>query len=117
MNDLLLGARLMFVGGRPGWTRTVMTALGVGIGVALLLLAAAVPAALQARAARAGARSTSPPQGQFWSVGNTVLMKSVDTQFHGRAVRGYLVLAGGPAAPVPPGLAVLPADGELAVSP
>ena len=117
MNDLLLGARLMFVGGRPGWTRTVMTALGVGIGVALLLLAAAVPAALQARAARAGARFTSPPQGQFWSVGNTVLMKSVDTQFHGRAVRGYLVRAGGPAAPVPPGLAVLPADGELAVSP
>ncbi len=117
MNDLLLGARLMFAGGRPGWIRTALTALGVGIGVALLLLAAAVPAALQERAARAGARYTSPPQGQSWSVGTTVLVKHANTEFRGRSVRGVLVRAEGPASPVPPGLTALPADGELAVSP
>lgn len=117
MNDVLLGARLMFAGGRPGWIRTALTALGVGIGVALLLLATAVPAALQARAARAEGRFTSPPQGESWSVGNTVLMKQADTKFRGRAVRGVLVRAEGPASPLPPGLAALPADGELAVSP
>ncbi|BCB77419.1 hypothetical protein ACFQ1L_20735 [Phytohabitans flavus] len=54
--DLLMGARLAFAGGRDGWTRAVLTALGVGIGVAMLLLAAAVPGALDARQARGDAR-------------------------------------------------------------
>ena len=49
MTELLIGARMALTGGREGWIRTILTALGVGIGVAMLLLAASVPAALQAR--------------------------------------------------------------------
>ena len=36
--DLGLGARFAFGGGREGWTRTLLTGLGVGLGVALLLI-------------------------------------------------------------------------------
>lgn len=117
MSDLLLGARLLFVGGRDGWTRTALTALGVGIGVALLLLAAAVPGALQARAARAEARTPAWSQQELSPAADTALVGAADTVFRGRPIKGWLVRAEGPAAPAPPGLTALPADGELVVSP
>ncbi|MEV6707011.1 hypothetical protein, partial [Micromonospora wenchangensis] len=37
--DLAMGARMAVTGGREGWTRALLTAVGVGIGVAMLLLA------------------------------------------------------------------------------
>ncbi|MFC4585649.1 FtsX-like permease family protein [Sphaerisporangium corydalis] len=116
--DLVLGARLAFAGGRDGWTRTVLTAVGVGIGVALLLLAAAVPGALQARHDRGDARDdtrfSAPP---LHAGPGTVLVAQVDTSFRGTPVRGRLVRAEGPKAPVPPGVAALPLPGEVVVSP
>ncbi|NEB06905.1 ABC transporter permease, partial [Streptomyces sp. SID13726] len=54
--DLGLGARFAFGGGREGWTRTLLTGLGVGLGVALLLITSAVPSALSARDDRGTAR-------------------------------------------------------------
>ena len=57
--DLALGARFAVGGGREGWTRTVLTAVGVGLGVALLLLAAAVPAMMNTRDHKRVARDST----------------------------------------------------------
>lgn len=54
--DLGLGMRFAFTGGREGWIRTLLTAVGVGLGVALLLLTAALPHLLSARHQREEAR-------------------------------------------------------------
>jgi hypothetical protein len=116
MNDLLMGARLAFAGGRDGWTRAVLTALGVGIGVAMLLLAASVPGALGARQARGDARDTrSVPE--LAAGPATLLITAVETEFRGVPVRGRIVRPEGPRAPVPPGVPALPRAGEVVVSP
>ncbi|MEU8966939.1 hypothetical protein AB0C89_35295, partial [Streptomyces sp. NPDC048491] len=57
LRDLALGARFALAGGREGWTRTLLTAVGVGLGVALLLGTTALPGALNARNARDNARN------------------------------------------------------------
>ncbi|NYF59464.1 FtsX-like permease family protein [Micromonospora purpureochromogenes] len=115
--DLAMGARMAVGGGRDGWTRAVLTALGVGIGVALLLLAASVPGALDARQARGDARDDLRMGQELAPAANTLLVSTVETEFRGRPVRGRLVRPEGPDAPVPPGLTRLPAPGEVVVSP
>jgi hypothetical protein len=108
-----MGARLAFAG---GWTRAVLTALGVGIGVAMLLLAASVPGALDARQARGDARDVRG--GQDLAAGPaTLLIAAVETEFRGVPVRGRIVRPEGPRAPAPPGVAALPHAGEVVVSP
>ncbi|HEX5542123.1 MAG TPA: FtsX-like permease family protein [Micromonospora sp.] len=115
MSDLLLGARMAFAGGRDGWFRAVLTALGVGIGVALLLLAAAVPGALQARQARGDAHAAF---GQAIPAStDTLLVAHARTEFREQPVRGSLLQAEGPQAPTPPGVTALPRAGEVVVSP
>lgn len=115
-SELLLGARLVVAGGRAGWVRAGLTAVGIGLGVAVLLLAAAVPGALQAREDREAQRSilreysTGP-------AGDTVLVDQHDLQFRTDLVRGVVLRPESPAAPVPPGLSELPGPGELVVSP
>ncbi|MGH8877865.1 MAG: hypothetical protein ACRD0P_11055, partial [Stackebrandtia sp.] len=41
--DLAMGFRFAVAGGRSGWIRAGLTALGVGLGVAMLLAAASIP--------------------------------------------------------------------------
>ncbi|MEV7463948.1 hypothetical protein AB0O17_29365 [Streptomyces rubiginosohelvolus] len=53
--DLSLGVRFAFTGGREGWLRVALTAVGVGLGGALLLLVTALPSAFVVRAEREGA--------------------------------------------------------------
>ncbi|MFI1191754.1 ABC transporter permease [Micromonospora sp. NPDC020750] len=115
--DLLMGARMAVTGGRDGWTRAVLTALGVGVGVAMLLLAAAVPGALDARAARGDAREDGGSRAELAAAANTLLVVSVYTEFRERPVRGRILRPEGPAAPLPPGVPRLPAAGEVVVSP
>ncbi|WFE65687.1 ABC transporter permease [Micromonospora sp. WMMD714] len=115
--DLAMGARMAVTGGREGWTRALLTAVGVGIGVAMLLLATAVPGALDARQARGDARDDLRFGEKIAAGPGTLLVHALDTEFRGRPVRGRLVRPEGPAAPVPPGLTALPAPGEVAVSP
>lgn len=115
--DLAMGARMAFTGGRDGWTRALLTALGVGIGVAVLLLAAAVPGALDARQARGDARDDLRMDRPIPAAADTLLVRTVDTTFRDQPVRGRALRPDGPAAPVPPGLAALPAPGEVVVSP
>ncbi|MGN9776979.1 FtsX-like permease family protein [Micromonospora sp. H33] len=115
--DLVMGARMAVTGGRDGWLRTVLTALGVGIGVAMLLLAASVPAALDARQARGDARDDLRLGEQIPAAANTLLVRHLDTEFRDQPVRGRVLRAEGPDAPVPPGVAALPRPGEVVVSP
>lgn len=117
--DLAMGIRFAVGGGREGWTRTLLTAVGVGLGVALLLGAASVPNLLQNREDRSVARSA---EGQYSAKkikrsDSTVLQRDVPTDFRDATVSGRVLRAEGDHPTLPPGLKKIPADGEMAVSP
>ncbi|WP_399888169.1 ABC transporter permease [Streptomyces sp. BBFR51] len=116
--DLTLGVRFAFTGGREGWTRAVLTAIGVGLGVALLLLTTALPNALTVRHDREAARSditfsTDPMP----KANDTLVIADVDEDFRDDDVRGRALEPEGPRAPLPPGVEKFPAVGEMVVSP
>ncbi|GAA1502773.1 FtsX-like permease family protein [Streptomyces synnematoformans] len=115
-DDLRMGLAFALRGGREGWLRTVLTAVGVGLGVALLLLTTAVPGALDARDHREQSRyqMLSGPGGPGE---DTLLVGNVDTEYGDTAVRGRLLRPEGPDAPLPPGVDRLPEPGEMVVSP
>lgn len=116
--DLAMGTRFAFAGGREGWIRAVLTAVGVGLGVALLLLTTAIPNALAERDRREEARSDHTfSQQKIPKADNTLIILDADTTFRDSAVRGRLLEAEGPRAPLPPGVAEFPAAGEMVVSP
>ncbi|MFF8398194.1 ABC transporter permease [Streptomyces sp. NPDC016172] len=116
--DLAMGTRFAFAGGREGWIRAVLTAVGVGLGVALLLLTTAIPNALAERDRREEARSDHTfSQQKIPKADNTLIILDADTTFRDSDVRGRLLEAEGPRAPLPPGVAEFPAAGEMVVSP
>ncbi|AKH84528.1 membrane protein [Streptomyces sp. CNQ-509] len=115
-DDLRMGLAFALRGGREGWMRTVLTAVGVGLGVALLLLTTAVPGALANRDERELARSEVLASDAEYG-GGTLLMGNVDTEYEGTMVRGRLLRPEGPGAPLPPGLDAFPKPGEMVVSP
>lgn len=115
-DDLRMGLAFALRGGREGWMRTLLTAVGVGLGVALLLLTTAIPGALAGRDQRGAARAEVPASDAEY-VGGTVLVGNVDTEYHDTMVRGRLLLPEGPDAPLPPGLDRFPKPGEMVVSP
>lgn len=117
LRDLALGVRFAVTGGREGWTRTLLTAVGVGLGVALLLGAASVPHLLESRDERGQARQ-SPSGGKAVHRGDdTLLAGPADTVFRGVAVHGTLLRPDGSRPPLPPGVAEVPRPGEMVVSP
>ncbi|MFE4538695.1 FtsX-like permease family protein [Streptomyces scopuliridis] len=115
--NLLLGVRFAVASGRDGWIRTLLTAVGVGLGAALLLLTAAIPNALDARSARSDARSDYVMGEAIPRAANTLLVGKIQEAVGGGEVRGRLVYAEGPEAPVPPGLGGIPEPGDMVVSP
>ncbi|MEU1573079.1 FtsX-like permease family protein [Streptomyces collinus] len=116
--DLGMGARFALAGGREGWTRALLTAVGVGLGVALLLLTTAIPGALAERDRREEARSDHTfGQQEIPKADDTLIVVDADTTFRDRDVRGRMLEAEGPKAPLPPGVPAFPADGEMVVSP
>ncbi|MEU2747681.1 FtsX-like permease family protein [Streptomyces collinus] len=116
--DLGMGARFALAGGREGWTRALLTAVGVGLGVALLLLTTAIPGALAERDRREEARSDHTfGQQEIPKADDTLIVVDSDTTFRDRDVRGRMLEAEGPKAPLPPGVPAFPADGEMVVSP
>ena len=115
--DLAMGARFALAGGREGWTRSLLTAVGVGLGVALLLTTA-IPNALAERDRREEARSDHTlGQQKMPKADDTLVVVDADTTFRDLDVRGRLVEPDGPRAPLPPGVAEFPAAGEMVVSP
>ncbi|MEU5433759.1 FtsX-like permease family protein [Streptomyces sp. NPDC020719] len=117
LRDLALGAKFALTGGREGWTRTLMTALGVGLGVALLLGTTALPGALGARDARDNARNDFGAGVESAAAADTMLIARTDTVYRHDDIRGRLVQPEGDRAPVPPGLSELPAAGTMVASP
>ncbi|MFJ5719187.1 FtsX-like permease family protein [Streptomyces sp. NPDC093149] len=121
LRDLGLGVRFAASGGREGWIRTLLTAVGVGLGVALLLVAASVPNLLDHRSARDQARSetkiSESPDAQAEKTDTSVLRINAETEYRGRTVGGYLMRADGTRPVVPPGVARFPGANEMVVSP
>ncbi|MFF3537242.1 ABC transporter permease [Streptomyces sp. NPDC002466] len=121
MRDLGLGMRFGAGGGREGWIRTALTAVGVGLGVALLLTAASVPHMLQQRTDRSAARAASvvdTSTGKPASKSDvSMLLSDVETEFRGHVVEGWLMRADGAHPVRPPGVDRFPAPGEMVVSP
>jgi hypothetical protein len=118
--DLALGVRFAVSGGREGWTRTALTAVGVGLGVVLLFLAASVPHMNDARAQRGQARETANVTSETsvkHRTDSTFLWDDATTEYHGDAVGGQLLRPEGPKAPAPPGAGRIPGPGEMLVSP
>ncbi|WP_030667020.1 ABC transporter permease [Streptomyces cellulosae] len=116
--DLAMGARFAVTGGREGWVRMTLTAVGVGLGVALLLLCTAVPNVLasldkveDARYADVYAQK-APPKAD-----NTLLIADADTTWHDDDIQGRFVQPEGRRAPLPPGVDRFPGKGEMVVSP
>lgn len=123
--DLRLGARFALAGGRSGWVRTALTALGTALGVTVLLLAASLPNALTAGEQREDARwpvcfddfvtceETEPGP-------DTVLFRQETTFYGDDQISGMTVspdAGAGTTAPPPPGLDAYPGPGEMVVSP
>ncbi|POX41685.1 hypothetical protein C3486_08365 [Streptomyces sp. Ru73] len=117
LRDLGLGMRFAVTGGREGWARTLLTALGVGLGVALLLGAASVPHLLQSREERSQDRRLPASEKTVHRGDDTLLAATADTVYRGDSVHGTLLRADGSRPPAPPGVAEVPGPGEMVVSP
>jgi hypothetical protein len=114
---LRLGLRLTLRSGREAFVRLMITAAAVAVGVALLLGVLAEFHAFQANASQAcwsctqGAPvpSSLPSRGELWN-------DSVDF-YQGQTITRLDVASLGANAPVPPGIAHLPAAGDYYASP
>ncbi|MBB1254718.1 ABC transporter permease [Streptomyces alkaliterrae] len=118
IRDLLMGVRFAVTGGRPGWTRTLLTGTGVGLGVAVLLLAASVPSAIHAGDVRDAARQYQYTE-DARPTDTSVVVGHVFTEYRGKVVGGMLLQPDGdPEKTVtPPGINRVPGKGEIYVSP
>lgn len=117
LRDLALGVRFGFSGGREGWIRTLLTALGVGLGVAVLLGAASVPNFTSARDARSDARSIGFSEESVKPSDRTLLTLDTSSSYRDLSVGGYMLDADGENPVLPPGVDKLPGPGEMLVSP
>ncbi|MEU4624964.1 ABC transporter permease [Actinoplanes sp. NPDC023801] len=115
--ELGLGARMSVAGGRAGWFRLGLIAIGVGLGVAVLLGAATVPAAMSASNARTGARAIDNFEEGVSKGEDTLLVSHVGTTYREHAFSGEMLQAEGSRPPLPPGVTRLPGPGEMVVSP
>ena len=105
-------------GGRAGWLRAALTAVGVGSAWRCCCVAAAIPTSMHAprRARRAPRDDLRHADGRA-DRRHPARRPSHRHEYRGDVVRGRLLRARGPDAPVPPGLTALPRPGEMAVSP
>ncbi|RYJ24677.1 putative integral membrane protein [Streptomyces sp. L-9-10] len=117
--DLGLGVRFAAAGGREGWIRTLLTAVGVGLGVTLLFLAASVPGVIDARAERDAARAVAETAdgAPVPRSDTTMVWINAETEYRGDTVGGQLLRPDGARPPLPPGVAKVPGPREMVVSP
>ncbi|GHF82221.1 ABC transporter permease [Streptomyces sp. NRRL_ISP-5395] len=121
LRDLGLGIRFAAAGGREGWIRTLLTAVGVGLGVALLLLASSVPHLLDERNAREQARSetriSDSPDANATKKDTSVVRIAATSEYRDRTVVGYLMRPDGSKPVLPPGVDRFPKADTMVVSP
>ncbi|MFF1464867.1 ABC transporter permease [Streptomyces sp. NPDC058330] len=120
LRDLGLGIRFAAAGGREGWARTALTAVGVGLGVALLLVASSVPHLLDSRYARGDARAETPSSRDAENAeksDTTVLRIDTETEYRGHTVGGFVMRAEGAHPLTPAGVTAFPGPGEMVASP
>ncbi|MGW2481741.1 FtsX-like permease family protein [Streptomyces sp. NPDC001571] len=119
LHDLGLGIRFALGGGREGWARTLLTAVGVGLGVALLLGAASVPHLVDQRADRIHGRQpfSAGSEKNTGQVKASLLYASADTEYRDDTIGGKLLRPANADPVLPPGLSSIPAPGTMAVSP
>ncbi|MEV0849933.1 FtsX-like permease family protein [Streptomyces sp. NPDC049954] len=116
--DLAMGVRLAVAGGREGWIRAALTALGVGLGVLLLLTASCVPT-LNARQSDRW-QSRTPQYTEAAAAAHDPRAFRVgdgSSEFRDRTIGGYVVRKVGRDAPAPRGTDRFPGPGEMFVSP
>ncbi|MGP9018850.1 ABC transporter permease [Streptomyces sp. BR1] len=119
LQQLALGAKFAVTGGREGWVRTVLTAIGVGLGVALLFVAASIPHVNEANTRRGDARvpAASGSAKEFARTDASVLFNPAYTEYHDDGIAGLLLRPEGAHPALPPGLSAVPGPGEMAASP
>ena len=115
--DLALGVRLAVSGGRAGWGRLALTAIGVGLGVTVLLAATSVGHMLQARDDHGYARAVPLGDTAKQPGIDPVYAAQRDSSFGDRDIAGVIVQKTGPHTPLPPGVDRLPDAGEVVLSP
>ncbi|MFE6894199.1 ABC transporter permease [Streptomyces sp. NPDC057694] len=116
--DLALGMRFAVSGGREGWIRTLLTAIGVAFGVAVLLGAASVPTFMNERDDRGDARQLGVGRHGMLKPGDdTMIVAGASSEYRGDFVSGSLLRPEGAHPPVPPGVDKLPGPDEMVVSP
>jgi FtsX-like permease family protein len=135
IRDLIFGARFALAGGRRATGRLLLTTVSTALAVGALLLAASVPTMWHSGDVRL-ARITPVADAQLFTLpgqpitidrgseredrtaqGSPLYLVQSSVRYHGSYVGGGYVKAGGPDAPVPPGLDRVPAPGEVYLSP
>ena len=115
--ELALGARMSVAGGRSGWTRLTLIAVGVGLGVAVLLGAATVPSAMAASNVRTGARAVEHLEQQPPRSDDTLLTAHLGSPYRDEPIDGVLLQPEGSRPPLPPGVTRMPRPGQMVASP
>lgn len=111
-----LGLRLALAGGRGSIIGITLTALAVALGTAILLFALSFGPALEDRTRRAAWRAPAVFLEDI-PAGGGALMSVVEDRFVDEALLRVRLAPLGPDAPIPPGIAHLPAPGEAFISP
>lgn len=118
LRDLLMGVRLTVAGGREGWARTALTALGVGLGVTLLFIAASVPVLIKQQSERGDSRApVKISAAKAAQDPRAFLVGDGSSQYQDRSIGGFLVARTGADAAPPPGTDRFPGAGRMLVSP
>ncbi|MEV6395189.1 FtsX-like permease family protein [Streptomyces sp. NPDC051907] len=116
--DLGLGVRFAVAGGREGWIRTLLTAVGVGLGVAVLLAATAVPSLLNNRDQRTVDRTPAAVEaGTLPPSDRTLVVADASVEYRDATIGGWQLRADGANPARPPGVDRFPGPGEMVVSP
>ena len=112
-----LGLRLTLGSGRDAILRVLVTAAAVALGVGLLLAVLAGMNGLHSQSDRGAWLDSSAQASPSISAAKSLWWLSSTDQFGSQAIDRIDVAAGGPNAPIPPGISRLPGPGEYVTSP
>lgn len=114
------GVRLALSGGRASLVRWLLTIVAIGLGVMVMVVVVAIEPAITAREQRIAQREVAPASEAGpppTPASDETLMVVTDSHIGDRPLTIVHLAAGGPDAPVPPGLDRLPRPDEAIASP